>query len=192
MDAELKRGEWHAFSMRMGSSLQIEALLDRQAVEVIAHAADDPRDRLSTLVSALAENVHEPAVGTTLWSQEYRPLLKVVDQTHGRHDMMLEACNPWLRAALGHQDHGASCWANFREALAALGLAEKWIPYPLGVFKQAGEHNGRFGLLTPSSQAGDQMTLAAERDLTLIASACAHGADDVSDNMPAVKLALLQ
>jgi uncharacterized protein YcgI (DUF1989 family) len=190
--SELAPGEWHALALVAGSCVRIEALVDEQAVEVVAHAAEDPRERLSTLVTALAENVHEPVVGTRLWSQDYRSLLRVVEQTHSRHDLMLEACNPWLRSVLENEADGASCWANFREALGALGLGEKWIPYPFGVFRQAGERDGGFGLLAPSSRAGDQVTLEVERDLTLIASACPVGAPDVRDGAPTVRVEVLK
>jgi uncharacterized protein YcgI (DUF1989 family) len=83
---------------------------------------------------------------------------------------MLEACNPWLNAALGETRE--SCWKNFREALAELGLGEKWIPYPLGLWRQAGEVDGRFTLLPAASVAGDEVTLVAEDSVVVVLSAC--------------------
>lgn len=187
MHSQLTPGEWQTYALPAGARVRIEALVGGQAVEVIAHAADDPRDRLSTLVTALAENVHEPAAGMTLWSQEYRPLLRVLEQTHSKHDLMLEACNPSLRSALGNRGDG-SCWQNFREAVSALGLSEKWIPYPFGVFRQAGEEGGAFALLPASSRARDHLILEAMCDLTLVASACPLSAPDVGADVRTVDL----
>lgn len=174
--ATLAPGGSARLDVHPGQTFAIRALVGQQAVEVIAHDAADPMIRLSTLVTALAENVHQPQVGTRFWSQEYTPLFQVVEQTTGRHDMLLEACNPWLNAALYGATDDRSCWSNFRLALEAMGLGEKWIPYPLGLFREAGEIDGRYQLLPAVSQAGDAVLFVAETTIVVIASACAVSA----------------
>jgi uncharacterized protein YcgI (DUF1989 family) len=183
----LASGGFAALSLRGGERLYVRALADGQAAELIAHRREDPRDRLSTLLTGLAENAYRPRVGMRFWSQDYSPLFRLEAQTHDRHDLMLEACNPWLNVALGAAK--ASCWDNFRTALADLGLEEKWIPYPLGLWRQAGEMNGRFKLLPSSSRDGDEVVLQAEDDVVVIVSACPLSAPSELGHVETLELA---
>ena len=172
-------GGYVSLALAKGNHLRVRALAHGQAAELIAHRREDPQDRLSTLLTGLAENVHRPRTGMRFWSQEYSPLLRLEAQTTDRHDLMLEACSPWLNAALGATE--GSCWDNFRRVLAELGLSEKWIPYPLGLWRQAGEVDGRFMLLPATSEVGDQVVLAAEDDIIVVVSACPLSAPHAPD-----------
>jgi uncharacterized protein YcgI (DUF1989 family) len=175
MADELRPGEWTAVTLAPEQQLVVSALAESQTAELIAHSAADLRDRLSTLLTALAENVHEPRIGTRFWTQDYHPLFRIVDQSHGQHDMMLEACNPGLVRALFGSDT-PTCSENFGTALAEHGLEEKWVPYPLGIFRRCGEADGRFQLLTAASSPGDYITLEADTRLLVVVSACPIGA----------------
>ncbi|MFN8232227.1 MAG: urea carboxylase-associated family protein [Actinomycetota bacterium] len=180
MHKTLGPGSWVKVDLDRGSTLDVRALVDAQAVELIAHDRANPRLRLSTLVTALAENVHRPRPGVRFWSQDYTPLIRLDSQSTDRHDMFLEACNPGLRAALYGSDEGPTCWENFRTALNEIGLAENWIPYPLGLFRETSEVDGRFHLAAASSRAGDHVGLVAEADLVIVASACPLSAPPVT------------
>lgn len=176
MADELRPGDCVSVPLDSGQRLSVTALAGSQAAELIAHSAEDPRDRLSTLVTALAENIHEPSIGTHFWSQDYHPLFTILEQSHSHHDMTLEACNPGLQCALDGSSDRRSCFENFRAALAGIGLDEKWIPYPFGIFRRTGVLGGRFQLVAPASIAGDFVRLEAESPLFVVVSACPMGA----------------
>jgi uncharacterized protein YcgI (DUF1989 family) len=169
---ELAPGEWRAVALAPGERLRVEALVAAQTVELIAHRRDDPRQRLSTTLTGLVEYAHQPHVGMPLWTQDHQPLLRVADQSHERHDMQLEACTPFVNCELGGHDVDYSCAANFAAALAELGLGPKWIPYPLGIFRAAGEVDGGFALLPGTAARGDFLEVAAETALTAVVSLC--------------------
>lgn len=184
----LNRGEWKAISLMSGTNLTIRALYPGQAVEFIALSSADPRERLSTTVTTLVEHVNTLRSGTRLLSQNCISLLTVVDLTNDVHDLMLEACNPALNRALYGAKDDTSCWKNFRDALQDIGLDEKWIPYPLGVFRQAGELNDRYQLLAASSRKGDYVRLLVEEDIIAIASACPVSAPSLAEAIETVEL----
>jgi len=181
-------GEMRRLDVGPGERFAFRTLVGGQAVELIAHDAAAPKVRLSTLVTALAENVHRPQPGTRFWSQEYTPLFRLVEQTSDQHDMLLEACNPWLNAALFGAKDDRSCWSNFRAALEPMGLGEKWIPYPLGLFREAAETAGRYRLLQGTSRAEDQVAFVAETAIIVIASACPVSAPPLAGASPTVEI----
>ena len=164
-------GAWARIDLADRGSLRLQTVVHEQAIELVAHRAGDPAVRLSTLVTALAENVYQPRPDTRFWSQEYTPLFHLTSLTNDENDMMLEACNPDLNRSMFPGRTG-SCWANFREGLAGIGLGEKWIPYPLGVFRRAGESAGRFALLPAASRPGDEVSIVADAPIVVFASAC--------------------
>jgi uncharacterized protein YcgI (DUF1989 family) len=171
-ERRLAPGACAALEIPRDGSIELVALAAGQAAEVAIHRTEDLRQRLSQLVTTLAEGIYQPRVGTRLWTQDYEPLMRVEAQTTDRHDLMLEACSPWLNKALFGDACTGSCWENFNGWASEAGLDEKWIPYPLGVFRQAGERDGRFELREASSAAGDSLTLRAEDDVTVVVSAC--------------------
>jgi uncharacterized protein YcgI (DUF1989 family) len=167
----MRRGEWASFRLPAGANVRVSTLQPHQAVEVIAYMLDDPTDRLSTTLTTLVEYAHTLRAEMRVWTQNGRPLLRVLDQSGDKHDLQLEACNRDLIRALGLETP-ASCLDNFRAALHPLGLADKWIPYPIGLFRQCGELEGRFQMLPASSRSGDHVSFRTENPIFLVASAC--------------------
>ncbi|MDO8211983.1 DUF1989 domain-containing protein [Conexibacter sp. CPCC 206217] len=171
-EVELAAGTMAVATLAPGDSLCVRALVAGQAAELVAHAAADPRERLSTLLTGLAEGAYTLREGMVLWSQEYRALLRVEELSNERHDLALEACNPWVSRALSATLAGDCCWTSFRAWLEREGLPEKWVPYPVGIFKQADERSGRYGLRAGSSSVGDFVRFSAASRCTVLVSAC--------------------
>lgn len=188
MAAALAPGEWRRVDLDRGQTLRIRLLVGQQTVELVAHDRADPKVRLSTLVTALAENIHRPREGTMFWSQEYTPLFRILSQTGDRHDMLLEACNPALNQGLYGATDERSCWSNFRDALDEIGLPAKWVPYPLGLFRDAGDVDGRLALLQASSREGDEVVLVGETALVVVVSACPLSAPALASARPTVEI----
>jgi uncharacterized protein YcgI (DUF1989 family) len=82
-----------------------------------------------------------------------------------------------------------SCWENFRDALATVDLPEKWIPYPLGIFRSCGIVDGRFQLLPATSSGGDFMDLVAESDISVVVSACPVSAPRTTEGVRTARIA---
>jgi uncharacterized protein YcgI (DUF1989 family) len=189
MDAErLAPGDWRGVVLEPGGRLRVEALVAGQSVELIAHSLADPRERLATTLTTLVEYAHQTHVGMTLWTQSHEPLLRVLDQSHGRHDLQLEACTPFVNHEVCGNHAEVSCDESFRAALEQLGLGPKWVPYPLGIFRQCGTVDGRFQLLPASSAPGDFIEFVAEAAVTVVVSACPLGAPRGEDGAATVSV----
>jgi uncharacterized protein YcgI (DUF1989 family) len=93
-----------------------------------------------------------------------------------------------LNKALFGDGCTGSCWENFREWARGEGLDEKWIPYPLGVFRQADERDGRFALREASSSAGDAFSLRADDRVTVVVSACPVSRPPVATDTPTLEV----
>lgn len=171
----LTPGEMVAVTLAPGDRLRVTAVEDGQVAEMVAHDAVDPRHRLSTLVTGLAEEAYTLRPRLTLWTEGYEPLLEVESLSVEGHDIVLEACTPWLNEALGHECGGPSCWEGFRDWLAERGLPEKWVPYPVGIFRQTAEVDGKYGMLDGVSRKGDQVEFSAEAPCVALVTACAIG-----------------
>lgn len=184
----LAPGDWAAAELDRGERISVRALRAEQAAEVAIHRRPDPRERLSTLLTSLAEGTYTLYPGLPLHSQEYTELARVVSQTTDRHDLTLEACTPWLINELTGKPAERSCWSNFKQWADAAGIDEKWIPYPLGLFREAGEHEGRFQLRPGTSAAGDSVVLEASSACTVIVSACPLTCPSGADGQPALEV----
>lgn len=171
----LAPGELAAIDLTAGNRMRVTAAADGQDAEMVVHDAADPRHRLSTLVTGLAEEAYTLRPGLRLWTERYQPLLRVESLSSEEHDIVLEACTPWLNEALGHRCGGRSCWEGFREWLDGRGLPEKWVPYPVGIFRRTGELDGRYRMLASESRVGDYVEFSAEAPCVALVTSCAIG-----------------
>lgn len=174
-EARLAPGELAVAELAADARLRVAAAAPGQVAELVVHDADDPRHRLSTLLTSLAEEAYTLRPGMRLWSEEYRPLLRVEAVSTDAHDLMLEACTPWLNRELAPDYRGASCWEAYAGWLGERGLDPKWVPYPVGLFRRVGEHEGAFGLCEATSEPGDSVSFVSESPCVALVTACPLG-----------------
>jgi uncharacterized protein YcgI (DUF1989 family) len=170
----LKAREGIAVPVNAGQRVRVVNLEGGQVVDTWAINADDPDERMSMehTRASLARLV--PQVGDTLYSSRRRPIMTLVEDTSpGVHDTLIAACDPERYRLLGAPDDHASCATNFRSALAARGLQIDLVPAPLNLFMNIPwDAEGRLEFKPSPARAGDQVTLAAERDVIVVLSAC--------------------
>ena len=138
-----------------------------------------------------------PAVGDTLVTSRYKPMLTLLeDSGPGVHDTSVAACSYELYErvlGLGPDDFHDSCTNNLHVALDTLGYrltdgerADHCIPCPINLWMssppvsagQAGEDSSRWGVPDPRQKPGDFVVFRAEQNLVCAFSACP--ASDVS------------
>ncbi len=97
----------------------------------------------------------------------------VADTTEGVHDMTTPACDRFRYAQLGAPGH-ANCADNLTAALSDLGIEPPdGLPDPFNLFQNSliGE-TGAIRFEPSTATAGTFVELRAERDLTVVLSAC--------------------
>ena len=111
--------------------------------------------------------------GSSLYTNHREPILEIVEDTLGVHDILAAACDPYrYRRDFGVENH-RSCRMNFVEALAPLAIPDWRVPDPVNLFQDSPVlPDGQF-LSGPSlARPEDYVTLLARMDLVAAVSAC--------------------
>jgi uncharacterized protein len=105
------------------------------------------------------------------WNRE--PVLEIVRDDVGVHDLLFCACSPALyRQRFGLTDH-RSCRMNLLEALAPHGIEEWQIPDPVNLFmKTPPRPDGEFDFQPAPSRPGDRIVFRCLTDVVAAVSSC--------------------
>jgi uncharacterized protein YcgI (DUF1989 family) len=165
--------EARTIEVKKGQILEIVDLEGQQVGDVAVWMAADPNEYLSPshTVSSLSKLV--PEVGDSVLSNHRTPLLKILRDDVGRHDLVVPCCDPERYAIdYGEPDHG-SCLASLEKALADEGL-----DLPLrgemcwNVFMNNVVEDGKIVTYEPPHAAGSLIAMEAQEDLVVALSAC--------------------
>lgn len=163
-----------AFALARGDVLCVIDPKGEQVADLIAFAAADPRDVLSSgRTIDYAETIYL-TTGHVLYSASSRPMFTILHDDVGRHDFLLTPCSPQTFSIIyGHAGDHPSCFENLCGALASYGIAPEAIPTTFNIFMNvAVAADGRIAVLPPRSRPGDAIELRAEMDLIVGLTAC--------------------
>jgi uncharacterized protein len=164
-----------AFVLEAGDLLTIVDPEGEQVADLVAFAADDPREALSNGRTFDHEGTLALTAGNRLWSNRSRPLLTIVRDDVGTHDFLLTPCSrdTWRICYGGGHDDVPGCFGNLAAALAPFGVGPDAIPTTFNVFMRVETGpGGRLRVLPPRSKAGDRFELRAETRLIAGLTAC--------------------
>lgn len=145
----------------------------QQVADFIAFNADDLTEFMSTSHTIISIGRLIPKAGDQLRSNRRSPMLQIIRDDVGCHDLIIAACDPWRYLLdYGINDH-RNCSDNFLEALQAYGLERHRLPNPVNLFQNVKYHdNGQIELMPSLSKAGDQIVFRALMNLVAAISAC--------------------
>lgn len=114
------------------------------------------------------------STGDVLWSDRSNPMLAIVSDDVGRHDLLYAPCSlEMYRMQYGVPGYHANCHDNLCTALRELGIQPEPLVSTLNFFMDARvAADGKLSFEPPRSRAGDAMVLRAEMDLVIALSAC--------------------
>ena len=115
------------------------------------------------------------SAGDPLYSNRSNVMLRIIEDTVGRHDFLLTPCSKdTFRIIYGdeHPHHG--CLGNLSHALEPYGITPDQIPVAFNIFMnvQVNGDTGELKVDPPMSQAGDYILFEAEMDLIVALTAC--------------------
>jgi len=117
----------------------------------------------------------QPKIGDTLISNRRLPMVTIVYDDLGWHDMLVPPCDTWrYEYNFGVKGH-RNCCDNFREAMKARGndWGKRLIPPAFNIFMDSFvRDDGTLDIRVPTSKAGDRIIMRAEIDMIAVASAC--------------------
>jgi urea carboxylase-associated protein 1 len=169
----LAPGRCMARALRRGQTLRITDLEGQQVADVIAFTLPDLSDRLWPSTTIRLNGTVYLTTGHALYSELSRPLLTIIEDTCGRHDILAGSCNAEIDKVRYGVDEHRGCVENFVEAIAPWGLRRTDVPMSFNVFMNCPvEPDGSWSIEEPASHAGDYITLRAESDILVAISNC--------------------
>jgi len=169
---EVRPGEAEALELKPGELLQLVDVEGKQVADFVVFSLTDRAEWGSTSVSRSANDNVMMTLGRQVWSNRRRPLLELVEDTVGRHDMLFACCDPIRYEALGAPDH-ASCRTALAEALAAYDVTADRVPDPINWFMNVAiKQRGELEIREPLSAKDDYVVLKALVDVVVVVSAC--------------------
>lgn len=167
-----------AFRLAAGQTLTVIDPEGQQVSDLVAYAAQDPREVISSGRSIDYASRLFLTTGDILYSNRSRPMLVIGQDDVGRHDFTLTPCSrDTFRIIYGDTDPHPGCQGNLEVALAPFGITPDAIPIAFNVFMHVSVDaaTGEIKVLPPLSKAGDRTSFRAEMDLIIGLTACSAG-----------------
>ena len=190
-DRIVSAGQGIAFEARAGDHIIVTDLEGAQVGDFVAFNARDLTEVLDTARtrSGLTPVMVETApgkveafwqtnvylhVGDEVSSNMRNPMLKVVADTVGVHDLLFAPCDARLyRDVYGQTGGHRNCLDNLAEALSPYGIRPWQIPAPINIFQNTPPRpDGTLALEPSVSKAGDHIVFLALQNLIGALSSC--------------------
>jgi uncharacterized protein len=178
-------GDWHStvipprsgagFALSAGQLLRLADIEGSQSGDLFAVAADDLEDGQSNGRTFDMGGTIRLSTGSLLYSRRSRPLLRIIDDEVGIHDMLYAPCSQEMfELQHGVTEPHPNCFDNLVDALAAFGVPAATVTIAFNFFMNVAiGSGGRLEIGPPVSTAGQGMTFAAERDVLVGVTSCA-------------------
>ena len=167
-----------AFELRAGQTLTVIDPEGEQVADLLAYSRADVREVISSgRTLDYAGRIYLTA-GDPIYSNRSNILLRIVEDTVGRHDFLLTPCSrDTFRILYDDPAPHRGCFGNLAEALAPWGIEPDDIPVAFNCFMNVpiDPTTGALRVLPPLSRAGDRIAFTAETDLIIGLTACSAG-----------------
>lgn len=167
-----------AFALKRGEQLKVIDAQGEQVADLVAFNRDDVAEAISSGRSIDFASKIYLTTGDPIYSQRSSVMLRIVEDTVGRHDFLLSPCSAEMfRIIYGDESPHRGCFGNLAEALAPYGIAPDAIPTAFNVFMNV-PVNAQTGVISvepPLSRAGDYIVFEAQMDLIIGLTACSAG-----------------
>jgi uncharacterized protein len=167
-----------AFELKRGESLKVIDPQGEQVADLVAFNRHDTGEAISSGHSIDYASKIYLSTGDTIYSNRSQVLLRIVEDTVGRHDFLLSPCSAEMfRIIYGDTEPHRGCFGNLAEALAPYGVAPDAIPTAFNVFMNVpvDASTGVIRVEPPLSRAGDYIVFEARMDLLIGLTACSAG-----------------
>jgi len=164
-----------AFTLDRGQRLTVIDPNGEQVADLVAYNRHDTGEVISSGRTLDYASRIYLTTGDPLYSNRSNVLLRIVEDTVGRHDFLLTPCSAdTFRIIYGDTQPHRGCFGNLAAALEPYGIAPDRIPVAFNCFMNV-PVDGTTGAITvepPLSRAGDRIVFEAQMDLVIGLTAC--------------------
>ncbi len=181
----LKPGDGWATELQEGEFLQIITVSGKQVADFVAIVPDSSGEFSSTSVTRSSNNSIMLQTGMNVYSNLRNPLLELVEDTVGRHDLLFPACDPRrYKDDYGLENH-PSCRAALTAALEPWNVGFESIPDPINWFMNVAIlQRGEIELRESLAERSDYVLLKAVRPIVVGVTACPQDQNAVNAFKP--------
>lgn len=156
--------------VKQGKSITVIDIEGGQVVDFFAEVSGNANEFLSTGVTIDCNESLKLNIGDMIYTNLYRPMMKVLSDDVGEHDLLHPCCRTEMYDFFYHNGKGhPNCFDNISSALER----HRAIITPVNLFMHTKIHiNGNISVEKPVSKAGDKIILKALMDITLGVAAC--------------------
>lgn len=156
--------------VKKGQNITVTDTEGGQVVDFFAEAADNSAEFLSTGVTIDCNESLRLNVGDCIFTNLYRPMLKVVADNVGEHDLLHPCCRPEMYDFFYQNgDRHPNCLDNINRALGE----QCPIITPVNLFMHTKINtDGSISVEEPLSRPGDKIVFEALMDIALGIAAC--------------------
>jgi len=161
--------------IKAGETLRVVDVEGNQAVDFLLYSTADDAERFSAQDTIAAQANIFLRTGSTLLSNEGRPMMTIVATSVDYHDMIGGACSCESNSLrYGHHTKSQhACVDNFLEANLRDGRSKRDIVSNVNFFMNVPvEADGTLGIVDGISAPGLTVDLRAEMDVTVVVSNC--------------------
>lgn len=164
-----------AFTLKKGQRLTVIDPRGGQVSDLLAFNSHDHKEVISSGRTLDYASRIYLTTGDPLYSNRSNVMLRIIEDTVGRHDFLLTPCSKeTFRIIYGDKEPHRGCFGNLSAALEPHGITPDQIPVAFNCFMNV-PIDGKTGELRvepPLSKAGDHITFEADMDLTIGLTAC--------------------
>ncbi|WP_298224772.1 urea amidolyase associated protein UAAP2 [Acidocella sp.] len=178
-DTHVPAGAPYSTLLKRGQRLRIIDLESQQAVDALFYNSHDTTERYSAQDTLAAQVEHggryDLSTGSTLLSNECRPMMKLVADSCGFHDTCAGACSCESNTVrFGNETRFMhSCRENFIVELAKYGMSKRDLVSNVNFFMNVPINtNGELTVDDGVSKPGGYVELQAEMDVLVLVSNC--------------------
>ncbi|MFK2902823.1 urea carboxylase-associated family protein [Dyella ginsengisoli] len=167
-----------AFELRKGESLRVIDPQGEQVADLVAFNRHDTGEAISSGRSIDYASRIYLSTGDPIYSNRSSVMLRIGEDTVGRHDFLLSPCSAEMfRILYGDDKPHRGCFGNLAAALAPYGVQPDAIPTAFNVFMNVpvDPATGAITVEPPLSRAGDYTVFEAQMDLLIGLTACSAG-----------------
>jgi uncharacterized protein YcgI (DUF1989 family) len=167
-----------AFELKRGEFLKVIDPQGEQVADLVAFNRHDANEAISSGRSIDYASKIYLTTGDPIYSNRSSVLLRILEDTVGRHDFLLSPCSAEMfRIIYGDAVPHHGCFGNLAAALAPYGIGPDAIPTAFNVFMNVpvDAATGAIRVEPPLSRAGDYIVFEAQMDLLIGLTACSAG-----------------
>lgn len=161
--------------VRKGEILTIIDLEGKQVGDFVCFNYNDPTEHVSPVHMRASLSSIRLKMGDFLYSNRRRPLMQLVEDTVGVHDIFFPACDYYRYKIDFDQEDHPNCHDNLQTALQDFYIKPPIIPDPINLFmNNVLDENGDYVIEEPLSKPGDYVKLLALEDVIVACTTCSQ------------------